>query len=102
MQKIKSIFSAVIGFAGSTENPSQTSMRFMGIITGVISQFSPLLSIVIAHFSVLPAGMTPDQFAGNLTGIIEPIILTIACVMWCVGAVRAAINAPVVAGFLRS
>jgi len=101
MDRIKTALNALVGYAGSSENPQKMSLRFMGILTGLISQFSPLLSLVVAHFSVLPAGVTVEQFSASLSGVIEPMILTGACLMWIIGAVRAVMATPTVAGFLK-
>lgn len=100
MQKLKSVLNALVGYAGSSENPEKMSLRLMGIITGIVSQFSPLISLVVAHTTNLcTAGM--NTCTAQFTSVIEPIVLTMACVMWIVGAVRAVLNTPTVAGFLK-
>src|SRR5574337_919808 len=98
MQKAKAVFRALIGYAGSSENPEKMSMRLMGIVMGVVSQFSPLISFGVVHLdpNFCPGGI--DSCVANLSSVIQPIILTVACVVWVVGAVRAAWNAPIVAG----
>ena len=100
MQKIKAVLSAIIGYAGSSENPQKMSLRFMGIIMGVISQFSPLISLFVMHFTnFCTAGM--DICVAQFTDIVQPLVLTIACVIYLVGMVRAVMSMPKVAGFLR-
>ncbi len=100
MQKLKTIFGALVGYAGSSENPNQTSLRFMGIITGVMSQFAPLISLVVVHTTnFCTAGV--DVCITQFTGVIQPLVLAVACGMWIVGAIRAMVNTPTVAGFLK-
>ena len=96
MNKLKVALRALIGYAGSSESPSKMSLRFMGIITAVVSQFAPIISFVVTR--VYGEGLN----GAELTQLVEPIVLTVACVMWLVGAVRAALNTKTVAGILRS
>lgn len=94
MNKIKAIFRALIGYAGSSENPNKMSMRFMGIITAFISQLAPFIALIVSQFDVM---LDVNKFAA----VIEPLTLSVACVIWITGAVRAVLNTPKVAGYLR-
>jgi formate hydrogenlyase subunit 3/multisubunit Na+/H+ antiporter MnhD subunit len=95
MNKTKAVLRALIGYAGSSENPSKMSLRFMAIITAVVSQFSPLISVVIAYFGGDTLSME------GLSQVMEPIVLTVACIMWLIGAIRAVLNTKTVAGILK-
>ena len=95
MNKLKLALRALIGYAGSSESPSKMSLRFMGIITALVSQFAPMISFVVTK--IYGSGIDSVE----LTRLIEPIVLTVACVMWLVGAVRAVLNTKTVAGILR-
>lgn len=90
MKKFLRAINAFVGFAGSSENPQKMSMRMMGVFMGVVSQFTPLIAMLIEKFVELPPGMTAETFVSSLTAAIEPVILLIAVVLWLLGAFRAA------------
>lgn len=102
MKKIKQVLNAIIGYAGSSEAPQKMSMRFMGIITGIISQLSPIIALVVSKMIDLPNGVSATAYVGGLSNMIEPIVLSFACILWIIGAVRAVMATPKVAGFLRN
>lgn len=102
MNRIKQVLQALTGYIRSSDNPQQTSLRFMGIITGIAAQFSPIIALIVSKVVTLPAGVSPDQYVASLTQLIEPVALSIACLMWMVGAVRAVMNTSRVVGFLGS
>lgn len=69
------------------------SMRFMGIITAVLSQFSPIIALVVSKVIDLPVGVTPDQFVSTLYPLIEIGTLVVAMVLYVVGLIRAGVSA---------
>lgn len=97
MKKLKTMFRALTGYAGSSEHPTKTSMRFMGIITALASQFAPLIAVIASQF--VGGGVIID--VDRLSNIIEPLTLAVACVIWIVGAIRAVLNTPTVSGYLK-
>lgn len=88
MNKALKALNAVIGFAGSSENPSKMSLRFIGIITGVVTQFAPFISLILAH-ALGVEGADPAQ----VQQVLEPWVYVIgtgtAIFLWVIGAIRA-------------
>ena len=101
MKKLTLVLRALIGYSGSSEDPSKMSARFMGVILGAVSQFIPLITLVATKFMTIPAGMSVEQYVDGLTAIAQPLTLLVACIIWVVGAIRAVVNTPTVAGFLK-
>jgi asparagine N-glycosylation enzyme membrane subunit Stt3 len=93
MERTKRILSAIIGYAGSSEAPQKMSLRLMGIITGVLSQFSPIIALVVSKVVTLPAGVTADAFIATLYPLIEIGTLVFAVVLYVVGLIRAGVSA---------
>lgn len=101
MEKIKTFLNALIGYAGSSENPQKMSMRFMGILMGLISQFSPIIALIVERLTDKPTGVAPEVYIQDLITTIQPIMLSIACVLWVIGAIGAVMRHPKVAGILK-
>ena len=100
MSKITLILKALLGYAGSSENPQAMSLRMMGIITGVIGVGVPYIFPVLITLGVhLPFGVTADTVSANLTPIAQAFVYLGAASMWIIGAIRAVVvqlNTPVV------
>ena len=92
MNTIKSFLDAFIGFTGSSQDPAQMSARFSAIIIGVISKVA-----VLATF----AGYVFPYSDAQLQGIASSLAFVFAVIYWVYGAIRAIINRPKIAGFLK-
>ncbi len=78
------ILQALIGYAGSSEDPSKMSMRFMAILLAVLGK---VVALAAAAGYVIPFATADLQmFVGS-------IAFVAAALFWVVGAVRAVIAA---------
>lgn len=90
---MKKFLNAFIGFAGSSENPQQMSMRFSAIILAVVSK--------AVSFAAL-AGYTFPYTDEQTQTIASSLAFVVAVIFWVYGAIRAVLNTPKVGAFLRS
>jgi len=99
MNKIKVVLQALTGYAGSSESPEKFSMRFTGIIIGVVSQFAPLIAVFVSHYGI--ANVNIDA----LTAVVGSLTLSVGCIVWVVGAIKAcwkaAKDSPQIGGIFR-
>ena len=79
MQYIKKILDVIIGYSGSTEDPTKMSLRFSSLIVGVISKLAAVAAI--AGY-VLPYTDAQVQFT------VASLSLVIASGAWVFGLVR--------------
>lgn len=93
MNKIQKVIQALTGYAGSSENPEKFSLRMMGIVTTVMSQFSPIISYIVVHSTNLCATQPVDQCLSAYTNMLEPIFMTVGCALWLIGAGKAVYKA---------
>lgn len=93
MKTVLTILNAVVGFAGSSENPSKMSMRFMGIVMAVVAQVTPILLYVAGLVMDLPEGVTPTMVQDSLGPVVQAVTFVVAGILWLVGATRAAMKA---------
>jgi hypothetical protein len=89
MKKVLSVLNAIIGFAGSSENPQKMSLRLTAVVMGIIAKFSPLLVFVASSAMHLPEGVTAENVQQTLEPVVQAFIFIIAGVLWLVGAFRA-------------
>lgn len=89
MQTFKNVLSAIIGYAGSSEDPQKMSLRFYGVAVGVSSQVMPFIILIGARFMSLPEGVTPEQASASVTPLLQLVCYALASVLWSVGLIRA-------------
>lgn len=79
---INKIFSAIIGYSGSSEDPSKMSMRFSSVIIGVIGKVAAVAAL--AGY-VLPYSDAQIQFT------VASLTMVAASGAWLFGALRAVV-----------
>lgn len=84
MQTVIKIVNAFVGYAGSSQNPEQTSMRFTSILLAVVSK--------IAMLTALGGYVLPFTDAQTQAGV-SAMAFVAAAIWWTVGAIRAVMNA---------
>ena len=81
---MKKILDIIIGYSGSTEDPSKMSLRMSAIIFGVISK----LAVVGAL-----GGFVLPYTDAQVQGTIGTLTLVGATFVWLFGLIRAIVNA---------
>lgn len=81
---ITKILSALIGYAGSSEDPSKMSMRMMAIVIVLVGKVTAMLAL---------AGVVLPYTDAQTQSLVGSLAMVVASLMWVVGAVRAMINA---------
>jgi hypothetical protein len=92
MNTIKSFFDFFIGWTGSSQNPAEMSARFSSIILVVVSKavmFATMFGYVLPYTDA------------QLQGVASSLAFVFATIYWVYGAIRAVLNRPKVAGFLK-
>ena len=93
MKKFLTVLNAIVGFAGSSENPQKMSLRLTAVVMGVIAEFSPFLVLLAGTFMNLPDGVTAENIQQTLAPVVQAFIFIIAGILWLIGAFRAAWSA---------
>lgn len=91
MEKIRIVFQALIGYAGSSENPEKMSLRLMGIVTAAFGTFLPVIFPLLTSVIHLPPGVTIDANNNGLLPLLQSLTYVTASAMWVIGAFRAVI-----------
>ena len=64
-------------------------MRFMGLILGALTPFTPMILLIVEKFISLPVGVTAEQWVEVMSSYMQPIVLSIAAFIYIYGAIKA-------------
>lgn len=84
MDILKKSVDVLVGYSGSSEDPTKMSLRMTSITVGVIGK--------VAAFAALAGYVLPYSDA-QLQFVIGSIAVVVASISWSVGLVRALVNA---------
>ena len=77
MKKVKIVLQSMTGYMGSSENPEKMSLRFMGIMLAVVTQFAPLVMSTLGIDAV------------SIVHQLQPLVFSVASIIWILGLTRA-------------
>lgn len=79
---ILKILRALLGYAGSSEDPSKMSMRFMAVLLAVLGK---MMALAAATGYVIPFA------TADMQALVGGMAFVAAALMWSVGLIRAGV-----------